>query len=252
MNCQELEPVLSDLARSQMMDASVRERALSHTESCDSCKTRLVDERALAAGLKSLAASFEAEQAPARVEETLVAAFRKQGVTSPVRTSIVARRWFYIAASVAAAAVIVILLSLTSSRTRQAQPRAQESTQATPIPAAPELATPPLRAPESPAVIESRNYPAATVVKNPSRHKRRPKGAEQSPVDVEIATDFIPMMHGESLSQLEAGQLVRVALPRSALISFGLPMNMDRANEPIKADVVFGNDGLARAIRFVR
>ena len=33
---------------------------------------------------------------------------------------------------------------------------------------------------------------------------------------------------------------------------FGLPMNMDRANERIKADVVVGNDGLARAIRFVR
>jgi hypothetical protein len=29
-------------------------------------------------------------------------------------------------------------------------------------------------------------------------------------------------------------------------------MNMDRADERIKADVVVGNDGLARAIRFVR
>jgi hypothetical protein len=29
-------------------------------------------------------------------------------------------------------------------------------------------------------------------------------------------------------------------------------MNMERADERIKADVIVGNDGLARAIRFVR
>ena len=45
---------------------------------------------------------------------------------------------------------------------------------------------------------------------------------------------------------------MRVELPRSALMSFGLPMNMERAGERIKADVVVGEDGLARAIRFVR
>ena len=47
-------------------------------------------------------------------------------------------------------------------------------------------------------------------------------------------------------------RVVRVELPRSALESFGLPMNMERAGERIKADVVVGHDGLARAIRFVR
>jgi hypothetical protein len=51
---------------------------------------------------------------------------------------------------------------------------------------------------------------------------------------------------------MESGQMIRVELPRSALASFGLPMNMERADERIKADVVVGNDGLARAIRFVR
>jgi hypothetical protein len=41
-------------------------------------------------------------------------------------------------------------------------------------------------------------------------------------------------------------------LPRSALASLGLPMNVERANERVKADVLLGHDGLARAIRFVR
>jgi len=46
--------------------------------------------------------------------------------------------------------------------------------------------------------------------------------------------------------------MVRVELPHSALATFGLPVNMDRANERVKADVLFGVDGLAHAIRFVR
>ncbi len=54
------------------------------------------------------------------------------------------------------------------------------------------------------------------------------------------------------LAQMDGGQVMRVELPRSALMSFGLPMDMERAGERIKADVVVGNDGLARAIRFVR
>ena len=50
----------------------------------------------------------------------------------------------------------------------------------------------------------------------------------------------------------DGGQIVRVELPRSALVNFGLPVNMDRYNEKVKADVIFGVDGLAHAIRFVQ
>ena len=50
----------------------------------------------------------------------------------------------------------------------------------------------------------------------------------------------------------DGGQIVRVELPRSALANFGLPVNMDRYNEKVKADVLFGVDGLAHAIRFVQ
>jgi hypothetical protein len=59
-------------------------------------------------------------------------------------------------------------------------------------------------------------------------------------------------MNREALAQMDGGQVMRVELPRSALMSFGLPMDMERATERIKADVLVGNDGLARAIRFVR
>jgi hypothetical protein len=50
----------------------------------------------------------------------------------------------------------------------------------------------------------------------------------------------------------DGGQIVRVELPRSALANFGLPVNMDRYNEKVKADVLLGVDGMAHAIRFVQ
>jgi len=45
---------------------------------------------------------------------------------------------------------------------------------------------------------------------------------------------------------------VRVELPGSALGEVGLPFDPETAPESVKADVVLGQDGLARAIRFVR
>ena len=55
-----------------------------------------------------------------------------------------------------------------------------------------------------------------------------------------------------SLGIQDGGQIVRVQLPRSALVNFGLPVNMDRYSEKVKADVLIGVDGLAHAIRFVQ
>jgi flavin-dependent dehydrogenase len=68
----------------------------------------------------------------------------------------------------------------------------------------------------------------------------------------EIATDFIPLSSMTAVSLQDGGQIVRVKLPRSALANFGLPVNMDRYNEKVKADVLIGVDGLAHAIRFVQ
>ena len=68
----------------------------------------------------------------------------------------------------------------------------------------------------------------------------------------EIATDFFPLTFIADSTALESGQVVRVRIPRSALVSFGVPMNVERAGELVKADVVIGDDGLARAIRFIQ
>jgi hypothetical protein len=68
----------------------------------------------------------------------------------------------------------------------------------------------------------------------------------------EVATEFIPLMQGAQYASAEEGHLVRVELPRAALASFGLPVNAEATAGRVKADVLLGEDGIARAIRFVR
>lgn len=65
----------------------------------------------------------------------------------------------------------------------------------------------------------------------------------------EITTEFIPLA---GFTQSEGVHLMRVELPRSALASFGIPVNAEQAGGRVKADVLLGEDGTARAIRFVR
>jgi len=83
----------------------------------------------------------------------------------------------------------------------------------------------------------------AAVVKSP-RRVRRPVTRPQ-----EVVTDFFPLM--DPAPPFERGQLLRVELPASAMQMVGLPVREDRLAESVQADVLVGEEGLPRAIRFV-
>jgi hypothetical protein len=68
----------------------------------------------------------------------------------------------------------------------------------------------------------------------------------------EVATPFFPLPFSDGALPLDQASVIRVDLPRSALELAGLPVEEARRNERIRADLVLGADGLARAIRFVR
>jgi hypothetical protein len=264
MNCHDLEGIVNDLARGQIMEASAREKALAHTESCACCAMRLDDERALTAGLRAVTAGTAAEEASPLIASALLTAFREQHSAKPapvfVGARYSARRWAYVAVGAAAVAVIVMLLSLSASRSKPPVPeKAGGAETAVPPthenrPAVTEPPLSPVTGGEKLAVDRARPHVKRTSsrIRNASQSNRAVNKPAESISDVEIATDFIPLMNRDSLAQLDSGQIMRVELPRSALMSFGLPMNMERADERIKADVLVGNDGLARAIRFIR
>lgn len=69
--------------------------------------------------------------------------------------------------------------------------------------------------------------------------------------DAIASGDFIPLPNVEQTGENEDVNVVRVEVPRTAMLAVGLPVNLERASEMIEADVMVGPDGLARAVRFV-
>lgn len=65
----------------------------------------------------------------------------------------------------------------------------------------------------------------------------------------EVMTEFIPLTYVAD-SATSGGHLIRVEVTPTMLASLGFPVKPER--QWVKADVVLGDDGLARAIRFVQ
>ncbi|HWT00506.1 MAG TPA: hypothetical protein VN256_09685 [Pyrinomonadaceae bacterium] len=278
MSCRNYETILTEAARGQMLDAGAKTDALAHAETCPRCAARLSDEKALSAGLSSLSASAATAQTPARVEAALLGAFRQRSafvpVIAPVRSSGAQwTRW-----PVAAAAAILIVSAFAALRLLPAGTR-ETATQGSRLDGSSLIAFPDWWKDERIAndperevardrdergrkLIPVTHFPRGLrdgrrgLVHDVAVNGRRTAGgvkpeAAASPGE-EIATDFMPLTYGGSFSQLDDGQVVRVELPRSALQSFGLPVNVERGGGRVKADVLLGHDGVARAIRFVR
>ena len=74
--------------------------------------------------------------------------------------------------------------------------------------------------------------------------------AEPLPAAATVA-DFLPLLYAEPIHAWEHGRVVRVRLPASALVHFGLPMNMAAASQLVEANVLLGEDGMARGVRLV-
>ena len=66
---------------------------------------------------------------------------------------------------------------------------------------------------------------------------------------MEVTTAFLPL--DAAPMELNGGEVVRMEVPRSTLTLFGLPMDARRVSVPVQADVLFGEDGMAHAVRFV-
>lgn len=65
----------------------------------------------------------------------------------------------------------------------------------------------------------------------------------------ETRTDFIPLSYAPDA---ESGQIVRVKVSSAMLASLGLSDTVRRSGQLIDAEVLVGDDGLTRAIRFIR
>jgi len=77
-----------------------------------------------------------------------------------------------------------------------------------------------------------------------------------SPVDSlamadETTAGFYPLPDAEALPPVESAMVVRVQIPMASLELIGFPINQDRASDRVEAEVLLGQDGLARGVRLV-
>jgi hypothetical protein len=248
MNCQDFEKLAPALARNSLLDNTTREQGSIHTEGCARCAARLAEERALLIGMRAVVADLAGEEPPERVETALLAAFRAQNATIAPRAVIPAptSAWHWLNWKLAAvAAGILIFISLMIWRSAGSFKSEKEKQANSPTPAGAPQSEPSKQAVQ-PVFAER------IVVEKKTQKPLRRRASVESSEDEEVVTRFFPLREGEDITALESLQFVRVELPGSALGEFGLPVDPETANAPVLADVVLGQDGLARAIRFVR
>lgn len=237
------------MARAQLLEAAARRQTLAHIAECRDCADRLAEQQALTAAVRATAKSLRDENASARVEQSLRAAFRKQmgdapgfsyspGKHSPVR----ARQWPK-RALLAMAAMLLLFLLAGAIRQWSFADRNPKTATRPPAPKVDETV------PEHPSPIRQ-SEPAIVRQVVVERHRTRP--AIRPATTGNDDTEFIALAIENQLIPLESGQVLRVELPASTLISMGLRITAEDVSKPVLADLLVGQDGLPRAIRFVR
>jgi hypothetical protein len=248
MFCRDFEKIAGDLAAGRLMEAGKRALALRHASECSACALWLNAERTLEAGLRALAEGAEEGDAPPHLKLSLRAAFDRQVKAAPVPISAPARsrnlaRWWLAAAALILFAVAFALLQ------GAAPPNSKRDVSGGGSPAPRE---------QSPPVVEpdKRQQKIETHVAKKTSTKRHTRRRAETSDDVarndETVTDYIPLTYLADATAVESGTVLRVELPPSALIAVGLPAPVERTDSRVKVDVVVGDDGVARAVRFVQ
>jgi hypothetical protein len=183
----------------------------SHLDGCSACSARWERRAELSAGLRTLADDWRQVGAPERVEAGLRAAYR---LHYGGRRAATRSRWtpVLVWASAAAATITMALALMHPARHASGIPGQSMS-------------------------------PHRTVTPTPEM------AAADDSLDFE--NDFVPVPNAARIEPNEDVNLVRVAVPRSTMMSMGIPVNAENASETVLADVVLGADGMARAIRVV-
>jgi hypothetical protein len=218
MTCREFEADVVELARATKADVAAAERLSAHLEQCPGCAARLYRERQLTAALKTLAGAEPPSARAAAIEAALLAAFAErrgaeaQQAQSP-RSTFAGRA---LRAWVAAAAVLVLAVAAWQGAARWT----------------------------------SSDGTAAGTEAGPARLAGRPE-ARPVPAGGGQALQFVALPTAIGLPALESGRIVRVQFPAAELPAYGFDVTPQPAAGAVEADLLVGQDGQPRAIRFV-
>jgi hypothetical protein len=241
MNCSEFAEALYELDRPGTPGAAVREGALAHAEFCSDCGALVTEAESLDFALGQISQQASELQAPPRIETALLREFRRQ------KSQAASRRLRLQLAVIGIAAAILLALALTIRPPQAPTPGKPPSVSAATV------------APASSQRLGSRERPASTTSINNASVERgvtRSRATAEKPSEpdsgpTEYATAYVPLPYAYDPSDLEGGAVVRVVLPRAALISYGLPVEAMGVSDQVTADMVVSEDGTPQAIRLV-
>lgn len=219
------------------LEASALDAALGHAQDCSRCARQLHQARELVVSLQALARADRNLQAPAYCEARLLEAFRaaQRGRHRPQAWA----GWMAAAAALILAAGAGLRWRPASSSARRAPERAAVSVSAPP--SSPAQLPPALTAPPP-----SRSAPVSPGLRAAGTGK-----AVAADGPAEELADFIPLPYVDQDAPLGSGEVVRIRLSEADLGLLGVPVSEDAGGRSLTADVVIGEDGVARAIRFV-
>jgi hypothetical protein len=231
MNCRQIRKRILRGPKRERPETEMGRQMREHARSCPKCASRLEEEDTLAFALEALVKELEHECAPPHLEYRLVEAFERS--KWPPETSGTENHEPWLTrlrfSEVLAAAALVAALGITLTAWQRSGGPQYEQFSA-----------------QTGRAVETEG--ADTGLQRPQPPELAGLGDRYR---YEINTDFIDLGGFHGSDSWDGAQLFRVHLPRSSLLLFGLPMNTSLAEEKIPADVLVGEDGVPRAIRFV-
>jgi hypothetical protein len=96
------------------------------------------------------------------------------------------------------------------------------------------------QAPKPPSVPAASKAPAVAA------------SAVTSGAEEDADASFYPLPEAEALPAVENAMVVRVQLPVSSLQLMGVPVSEERADASVQAELLLGQDGLARGVRLAQ
>jgi hypothetical protein len=239
MDCSQFAEALHELDRPGTAGAAVRDGALAHAELCSDCGALVTEAESLDFALGQISQQASEVQAPPRIEAALLREFRRE------KSLAASRRLRFNLAVVGIAAAVLLALGVTIRRPQIVTPVRTPSVRAS-------------TAAPAPSRQGSREQPASTALGDASiepkathSHATAEKTGAPDTGPIEYATAYMPLPYSYDPSGLEGGAVVRVVLPRAALISYGLPIEGMGVSDQVTADMVVSQDGTPQAIRLV-
>ncbi|MFZ0522931.1 MAG: hypothetical protein WAL95_18025 [Candidatus Acidiferrales bacterium] len=239
MDCSQFAEALHELDRPGTPGAVVREEALAHAEMCCDCGALVTEAESLDFALGQIAQQASDLQAPLKVETALLREFRRE------KAAAASRRLQFQLAALGIAAAILLALGLTFHRPQIVTPSKTPAITASAV--SPETSTQSSREHPASASATTQSVEPKTI----RTHAAAEKTAAADTGATEYATAYVPLPYAYDPSDLEGGTVVRVVLPRAALVAYGLPIEGMGLSDQVTADMVVSQDGTPQAIRFV-